>query len=475
MSRKSLKSRVAQRGALVLCLSMIAGCSRIDATRDIRAGAELVSVRESDAPEWLTGAALPTWDGNSSLDERTAVRLAVARSPRVRAAIADVCAARADRVQAGLLPNPVLSVAVGFPIAGSGGPTAVSAGVTQHIASLLAMPGRTREAEQRLRERVLTLGDAAIEAAIRARLGHARVLSAQRRVSTLERVLASSDRIETDTRRRVGAGEESSVDVASASLSRGLRSLELHAARAELAIRKRELLSEMGLARLSAEWSADERDTGVAPTDLTEDDAVRRALEQRLDVLAARAAARAALERAGVEDASRLTDLSVGAAFDRTEENRKQLGPSIEIGVPIFDQGQARVFKADAEAARALAELDAKADEAVLQTRSAFVAWRSAREQLEQDGAAVRRLAREAAELVDRARAAGTASSVDLLRARIAADDAELRVIELEDALKRSLIELRRAMGGSLNVIGDTQKAPTSQPASRPSDASMPS
>src|SRR5688500_11449833 len=105
-----LHDRVAAVCALAALL-LFAGCGRVDSTADVAAARQLVADRSGIAPDWP--AAAPTWDGNTPLTRDLAIRLALARQPTLRAQRATIAAARADLVQAGLLPNPMLSLFLG--------------------------------------------------------------------------------------------------------------------------------------------------------------------------------------------------------------------------------------------------------------------------------------------------------------------------------------------------------------------------
>src|SRR5688572_15341049 len=100
----------------VLCalaaLMLFAGCQRVDSTADVDSAGKLVAERSGIAPQWQ--AATLTWNAQTPITRELAIRLALARHPGLRAERATIAAARADLEQAGLWPNPMISLFLGL-------------------------------------------------------------------------------------------------------------------------------------------------------------------------------------------------------------------------------------------------------------------------------------------------------------------------------------------------------------------------
>jgi cobalt-zinc-cadmium efflux system outer membrane protein len=108
----------------------------------------------------------------------------------------------------------------------------------------------------------------------------------------------------------------------------------------------------------------------------------RRALVQRLDIAAARKRIEAFRKSLGVTEASRFFPGGVNIGVD-TEENpdrSRVTGPSIDVEVPIFDQGQAKVATAQAQLRQAqnrLKTLVVNARSDIRESRAVLEACRS--------------------------------------------------------------------------------------------------
>ncbi|MBX3407977.1 MAG: TolC family protein [Phycisphaeraceae bacterium] len=437
--------------AMVLVLAGTAGCVSTDPRADVERSQALIAERAGLHTDWLTplDAAADRWDGESDLAAGDAVAIALARNPALRAQLEVVAAARADLAQAGLLPNPVLSLSLGFPIAGADGGTSVGASLVQNFASLLSRGRRIDAAAADLDRAVLELSDHALALAARTHALHTRADFAERAAALGEENASLVRRSLQITNRRVEAGEASRLDanrVRVVLLQTEVESAHLRAA-AEAA--RRELLATMGLPGASASWRP--AASPDAPVPVCDEQAViELALTLRLDVAAAQAAANAAAARAGAADRSRLTDIEAGADYERDEDGRDTLGPSIAVEVPLFDTGAARAVAARAEARRAEHEAAAIRNAAIGQARAAWVNALADARAANVFAAEIVQLADENLDLARRAYDAGETDLTVLLDTQRERLRVKLELIRLRERAALSRIELWRAGGGRL-------------------------
>lgn len=449
MNRRA--SLVLPSAAAAVLLAGAAGCVSTDPRADVERSQALVAERAGLHADWFAplDAAAARWDGTSDLSADDAVAVALARNPALRARLESVAAARADLAQAGLLPNPVLSLSLGFPIAGADGGTQVGASLVQNFASLLSRGRRIDAAAAELDRAVLELSDHAIELAARVYALHARADFAERAAALGEENAALVRRSLEITNRRVGAGESSRLDanrVRVILLQTEVESAQLRAA-ADAA--RRDLLGAIGLPEASAEFKLAPVGDPLA-ADIDESVVVGLAATQRLDVAAAQAAATAAAARAGEADRSRWGAAEAGAGYDRDENGRDTLGPSVAVEVPIFDTGRAKVESARAEARRAAHEAASVRQAAIAAARAAWVNARADATAAQRFGAEIVQLADENLELARRAYDAGETDLTVLLdtqRERLAV---KLELLRLRERAALSRVDLWRAVGGRL-------------------------
>ena len=427
----------------------VSGCQSLDAKPDIARAAEMVRERTGELPAWL----MPSGKDErfpERLDEITAVRLALLHDARMLQELERIAEARADLVQSGLLPNPVLALDLGFPIDGSGGATKVGVGLTQQLTALLTRGDRMAAADAELRGRVLECSDRALRTVADARAAHVRVVFAIGAIGPVREAVAEAERAVEQARRRVAAGEDTSLEVNRQRLLLVKLTTELAERESTLELRKRELLARVGWAGYSGAWEVVASESTAATDEgLAEDRVIALATSQRLDVAAAAAARDAAWSRVRGERKGRL-DLAAGPSFERTDDGRRELGPSVSVGLPVFDWGDARVAKGEAEARRLALEHRRVEQGAIAEARSAFVAERTARQLAARYEGDVGSLASTNLELARRSLSAGQADLTVLLEAQQQVAESRVRVVDLRERAALARIELGRAVGGTL-------------------------
>ena len=107
---------------LGLCALLAIGCVSLDPSADINEATGLVEQRSGWRPDWNApwSSSIEAWKGEAPLSVDQAVTIALRNNRPIRAALERIASARADLVQSGLLPNPVLSATFGPAIDGEG-------------------------------------------------------------------------------------------------------------------------------------------------------------------------------------------------------------------------------------------------------------------------------------------------------------------------------------------------------------------
>lgn len=195
---------------------------------------------------------------------------------------------------------------------------------------------------------------------LRLRELYAARLLAHRRFLAREELLEAANRSEAITRQLVEAGSASALDV-------GLMQLEVTDGEKEL-LEVREGLAELD-ASLSALVGIDARHLGEPVDDLErlprfalpESEAARRLLlEHHHDLSRLRARHAVAEARLRLEVAKQYPDLELGAGYaGEAGENKKVLGLSLGVSLPIFDRNQRGIALAEQERERIRAEYEA--------------------------------------------------------------------------------------------------------------------
>lgn len=442
------------RLALGVVAAVAGGCASLDPTADIRRASTTVEERAGVAAAWSDPweATLTSWDGRTPLSVDSAVAMALRNNREIRSQVELIAASRADLVQAGLLPNPIVGLTLRFPFDPVSGGTFIGAQVVQSFTALWLRDGKVKAADARLNQTVLEVSDKALRLVAEVRSTHARIVFGQRAVSLSDENLATIRRSIESLEARVRGGEGTTLDVNRAKQQLAKAEADRVAVLRDLAKERRRMLEFIGFAAAGTEWAASAHNEPSPAIVLDESSVITLAGSQRLDVAAARSIVEAQRADLSVEEGSRLKDFGLGADFERSESGDKSIGPVIEIGVPIFDTNQAQIAKAGSLARAALATYEATAHRAVREARVAWVEIDSAARLVAQYRSDVLALSERNLTLAESALKAGQADVTVLLEAQRELIDARrvLNDLEREEALAR--VALEQAVGGRLVV-----------------------
>lgn len=414
--------RVSGRGRawLAAVVIMLPACAPVEhGPRFIEAAAEM---------ERTTGLK-PLWGSTSELQDLTleqdgvlaperAVTLTLANNRALRADLEMIAQANADLVQAGLPSNPLLSLMLRFPE--GGGRASLDFGLSKDIAELWLIPSRKLAAQRMLQQRILSFVDSAIVLVNEVKRTYHTVQYQEKTVSLQGQNVAILREALELAQARFRAGDASLLDV---NLTRGRlleAEVELIGARSEWGVARQTLLRLLGVSRSTQEWTTAPLEPSSPKMTADEADIVELAIQSRLDLRAAWWELEAAVAEVEVERGKVIPSLGIGLAAERTErraiggrklladtarssinageltapdiqsraDRRRErsaeidfmLGPSVEIPLPIFDQNQAMIAKAQARA-RELKERYAEMEQRVIEgVRAALSVRRLAEE-----------------------------------------------------------------------------------------------
>lgn len=439
--------------AVVSALAAFAGgCASLDPTPDINRAASTVGERSGITPVWTEAweASLTSWDGRSPLKVEQAVAMALRNNREIRSEVEQIAASRADLVQAGLLPNPVVGLTLRFPFDPVSGGSFVGAQVVQSFTALWLRDGKIKAADSRLNQTVLDISDKALRLVAEVKATHARIAFGQSALTLSDENLATIERSIDSLEARVRGGEGTPLDVNRARQQQAKAQAERAIVVRDLAKERRRMLELIGFASEGAEWTADASSAAPSVPAIDESAAIALAGSQRLDVAAARSIVEAQRADLTIEEKSRLKDFGLGADFERDVDGKKTIGPVIEVGVPIFDTNAAQIAKAGSLARAALARYEATSQRAVREARVAWVDLDSASRLAEQYRSTVLAISERNLTLAETALKSGQTDVTVLLDAQRELIDARRSLLDLERDAALAAIALEQAAGGRI-------------------------
>lgn len=368
--------------ALVAMLAACASASRREGADRVQA---MVGQRVPDAQFWpqqpQAAAAVEMRLGElvaAPLTPVSAQKIALLKNPELTASFARLGIAQADVVEASRIGNPGFSGSA----LRDGGPAKITMGLSLPLADLLLLPSKRRLAEgeyeraqQLIAAEIITLCADVNQAWYEA--------AAAQQVAAMRDAVSSAAAASAELARRYHeAGNISALalklEQAAASQARIAASMaRAQSTRARLALNAR-----MGLSGdMAAHWRLDV--PMAAPVENEDGLEMLRALarEHRLDLLAARREVDLLGQALGVVRRWRLIgSIDLGIERERETDGSKLTGPSLSLAIPLFNQGQAAIARAEAQleiGRSSLASLEVQIDNDVLLGRERVAAMRS--------------------------------------------------------------------------------------------------
>lgn len=384
-----------------------------------------------------------------------ALQLTLRQQQELQAELFEIGLAQADLVQAGLLTNPTLDLAVRFPGGGAG--TLIDAFLGFELMDAWQLPAREEAAGFELEATVARIARRAggrlattREAYMRAvAAGMANALAAEDsslaaqmadQVAALEGFGFADLTMVADARQEALASENRSRQAAAQEME-SLRSL----ARAmSLQVPVEALLLT---------------DSLPSQVDVDEDveALVDAALEHRLDLEALVGMVAALEAEVLAQERASLGGLRLGPNMEDPGDGDASFGPGLGWTIPLFDRNQAGIAKAAFALEQARHQLAGAQARVAQDVRSAWAADRLARQNLHRHKSQILSLSRSSVRRMEVAVALGIASETELLQARREALTAEQEGVRLHLELALAGLRLERALGRPLEAspVGD--------------------
>ncbi|KAA3605555.1 MAG: TolC family protein [Planctomycetota bacterium] len=445
---RAFKSNLVSLIAVVIHgAAVLNGCASVDpspdydrAVAEIRSATGVDQVYHPDEAESLSkreGELLA--DG---LELREAVELGLLRNPLLQAAFRNVGLAKADRVQAGLLSNPSLAAALRFPL--DGGRTQVEGALSTGLADLWQIPARSAVAQQALERSVFELAHAAVQLAGDLRRAYWEVLAAERQWSMAQENREFAARLVELVSARLQVAAATAIDKNLVDLELFDAEIALRDAELQVGQKRRRFVALLGYAKTPPDLHL----VGEFPDSshsLPELQALQKlAGIRRLDIRAATARLQQAEEE--LRRQSGLVFKSLQGGIEGEREDDWALGPAVRLEIPIFDQNQAQIAKAEEALAQQEALLRAVRISATEEVASAYAQSQAQWDAVDLYGDQVL-LAQEAVELSQQSYQAGKATILPVIEAQRKLLSARQRLLVRLGKAAVAVSDLERAVG----------------------------
>jgi outer membrane protein, heavy metal efflux system len=341
------------RIGLLLLLPVLGACATVSAERVQSDLAHVVSERAAQAVDWT--AADP--DGGKvrdavrrmladelTLDE--AVAIALVNNRDLRAELARASVSRADLVQAGLLENP----SFGFSLLDGGAGVEREFSVFQDFLGVFTLAARKKLAAQELERTRLEVAQRALDLIAEVKQAYYGLVADKQAVELFGQVIDSTEAAAELAGRQHNAGTLSLREQALQQSFHAQSVLDGARAEARFGVDRERLNRLLGLWGADTGWTLPSRlpeiPAALPPTAALES----RAMGERLDLAAHLATVEAVNMALDYTRQTRwLSALGIGFKVKRDSDGSYSRGPGIELGLPVFDRGQGRIARLEAE------------------------------------------------------------------------------------------------------------------------------
>ncbi len=355
-------NRFPARAPMALALAAaLAGCASLSPQPRGDDLSPLLQARGGPTVDWSAVAApeaerrvVGQWlDQPMSLD--AALRVAMLRSPRLQEEYARQGLARAEVLEAVQIENPRLSFSR---MSLDGGGHNRSVGLSLPLVDLLVLPARARLATTDYERARFDVAASVLGVVAEVEAAWYSHVTARQVAAMREAVAEGADASAELAQRFFDAGNISELQLRQEQAAASEARIAALHARAEAGRQRLALNGLLGLRGDEARWQASENLPLPVPA---EDDPAllaRLAREGNLELLAARKEAEVLADALGLTRKLRwLGGTEIGYERETEADGQRLKGPQIELELPIFNQGQAKVARAEALLAGALARV----------------------------------------------------------------------------------------------------------------------
>jgi outer membrane protein, heavy metal efflux system len=438
----------------------LAGCTTTNPRTALPALQSDLAARAGAAPDW------PLTEGERAQSEAVvrellgaeltpdaASRIALLNSHAVRATLEEIGISQAELAAASRLPNPTLSASVRWPDQKPRGPN-TEIGVALDLLDALLIPVRKRVAAEQFEAARQRVSHEILGVVAEVKIAVLECLARQdirARISTVLEINAAAADL---GQRQFDAGNINQLELEQLKASAQQSQLELTRAEADVRFAREKINRLLGLGSAQTGWKLIASLPAIPASEPDLSDLEQTALQQRFDFAAAKTNASLAERALSLKRKTRLLPVGVkiGVDTERDSDGARVTGPNLEVGLPIFDQGQPEVARLSAisrQSKERVLALDALIRSEVRAARESLLAARVSEEYFRVVLLPQRRLILRQTLLHYNAM---QKSTYELLAAKEQQQNAERGAVEALRDYWLARVELERAVGGRLPV-----------------------
>ena len=347
---------------------LMAGCVQVPKKGGFDQVQQMVNERIQLQPSWKQEAAEDRQIEEAldkllenELTAAGAIQIALLNNARLQARYEELGISQAELIQAGLLKNPTVFGSARFPT-NSPGATELEFGLLQNFLNILMLPARQKIASAQFEQVKAEVAHDVLQVTAEAEHAYYEVLGAANTKNLRFRIVEASQASYEFALRLHGAGNISELSLFIERGSFEEARIALADSENRLRAAREKLTKLMGLWGERTKWRIPDQLPDIPPKEGSLDQVETLAIQNRLDLEAARKRIDTLAHSLGTRIAWRwLGDAEVGVSAERDTDRHWVVGPELALELPIFDQHHARISRGEAILRREINQLTALA------------------------------------------------------------------------------------------------------------------
>jgi outer membrane protein, heavy metal efflux system len=441
-------------GAMVLtgCATNPAAVNKeSERTLSARTGTEVRWIQQEQDREEIEKLVAPLLQ--QDLTAESAVRIAILNNRSLQAELEEVGISRAELIQAGLLKNPQFAASWRFPDR-PGANVDTEYSLAGDVLELVILPLRKKVAAQNLEQTELQVSDAVLRLAAEVQTTFYNLQASEQLLNRFKAIAEVNEAAAELSKRQHEAGNITDLSLdqqrAMYAQSRVLIAQATRSVRQE----QEKLNRLLGLWGTNLGWKIADQLPEIPQQEISLEHVESMAVQQRLDLAALKRRVDNTAYALSLRKKTRFVPsaINVGVDTERDPDGTRITGPTLDLGLPIFDQGQGAVARLDAEYRKAQREFEALAvniRSEVREARDLLILNRDLAQYYNKTLLPQRQRILNETLVQYNAMQEGTS---DLLAAKEQEIQAEREYVEAWRDYWVARVELQRAMGGRLDL-----------------------
>ena len=382
-----MKKRIMTLAFLGMTLSFLSGCASVSAKREFADIQEQIKSRTKSNIGWDSS------DDDQQIEEKTqfalerklttdaAVEIAFMNNPSLQAAFEELGIAKADFVQAGLLKNPSLRGSFRKP--DPDGETNTEFEVKQDILDLFTLPLRKKLAREELEKIKYTISKEVLELDAQVRTAFYTLQAAEQLSTMQEKIVQAAESAVQLAEAQMKAGNINDLVLTGHQLALHQSQMDLTQREFEVSKAREELGQLLGLSENKMDWEVAENLPYISKEEPSLEALEIKAMAQNFELALARQEVE--IKREGIIAArmNLIPDMQGGYNTEKESDGNKLSGPVFEVAIPVFDQKQAPVARAQAQFRQSKHQFKAMENKIASEVRVVYAKLLTERETIE--------------------------------------------------------------------------------------------